>query len=422
MRTFWCRRELLGVFASLFLSFTQRAAVQRFRSSGFPFSFLFRNRMSSTGGNAVYLRFKDPILGAEAARTITIALFAWMIYEYLITFDDEQEHFWKGSFSVSRALFFFNRYFPPCIIIASIASRQTGTHFLSQPHLFPVYSIKNPSADVCRSLIQSLFLLDLLGITVIQAILITRIWFLCPGERVVQFTLTFAFLVSLFTSLLFLSISMHELHVIVGFSESAGCHASRPSGFWRIYLPSLILHTGLYIMTIRQAITNTRVSKQMNLRSRLLADGGILYFVVLCSIGLTSIGSLLKEIPQINIPAIYSPIVLSTTSVATTRIMFSLRDMFTSEVTNLEWIPSTPSSLPLSMPKSPPRVKSFRANKNATLIREDSKSRLNKSYTPIWINYHRDKMHYGHHSQTGVYVAKDMFHGLEDAEKGGHRL
>ncbi|KAF8204066.1 hypothetical protein BJ912DRAFT_225371 [Pholiota molesta] len=193
--------------------------------------------------------------------------------------------------------------------------------------------------------------LNSVAIGVIQAILITRVWFLFPGEKPVQFALIFFFMISLSASAVFLSLSLHELSAfnfpvqIANKYNIVGCHAARPSAFWRVYLPFLILHTGLYAMTAYHAITNWDNWHQVNLRRRLLRDGGIFYLVVFFTVGFGSIGSFFTRIPQINIPAIFSPIILSITSIATNRIMFSLRDITANAESSLEWSPihSVPS-------------------------------------------------------------------------------
>ncbi|KAF4611830.1 hypothetical protein D9613_004283 [Agrocybe pediades] len=52
------------------------------------------------------------LVGGIISQYLTVACFALIVYEYLVTLDEEVKHFWKGPFSISRALFFFNRYFP----------------------------------------------------------------------------------------------------------------------------------------------------------------------------------------------------------------------------------------------------------------------------------------------------------------------
>ncbi|KAF8971772.1 hypothetical protein BDZ97DRAFT_2054495 [Flammula alnicola] len=273
----------------------------------------------------------DSLVGAEVARVLSIAIFALTVYDYAITIDDEIFYFWTGPFSISHCLFFFNRYVPASII--------------------------------------------LLAIIAFTAILITRVWFLFPGEKVIQFGLLFSFIISLSISFIFVYVSADQLTVLPAEGILVpGCLAHRPSSFWRIYLPSLVLHTGLYILTAYQAVTNRDCWKQANLRKQLLRDGGIFYLIVLCmssdpsslphlynvgrsstlgSVGLTSIGSFLTQFPIINTPAVFSPIVLATTSIATNRVMFSLRAITTNVGSSFEWLPMENPSLSVILDRHP---------------------------------------------------------------------
>ncbi|PPR03802.1 hypothetical protein CVT24_007482 [Panaeolus cyanescens] len=240
----------------------------------------------------------EKIIGADAARSVTFALMALTVYEYFITLDEERELFWTGPFSVSHALFFFNRYFPPIVVM-------------------------------CKGAVQITFLLSIIGIGAIKAILLIRVWFLFPGNKAVRSFLVLAFLTSLVTTFILLYDSVNRVQILTPLkgdtSRIIGCRTKRPPQFWRIYLPTLILHTCLYVMTVYQALSDAETRKRKELCKCLLRDGGMFYFIVMCSVGFTSIGSFLVGSPRINIPAIFSPIVLSTTSLATTRIMFSLR-------------------------------------------------------------------------------------------------
>ncbi|KAJ8701828.1 hypothetical protein PTI98_000579 [Pleurotus ostreatus] len=54
--------------------------------------------------------YRDPLIlqsleGAEAARLLTIATFALLVYEWFITLDSEIQCFWRGGWSKSRMLF-----------------------------------------------------------------------------------------------------------------------------------------------------------------------------------------------------------------------------------------------------------------------------------------------------------------------------
>ncbi|KAF5384930.1 hypothetical protein D9615_000989 [Tricholomella constricta] len=259
--------------------------------------------------------------GAEVARIMSIACFSLAVYEYMITLDEEMKYFWTGKWTISRVLFLTNRYLSIIIMMITIVC----------------FSIPDPSPNHFNSssAIQAEFLLNLVAISVIQGILVARIWYLFQGSRRVQIGVIVGFVVSLVLSLVFLYLSAHTIRVLK-FADlvqnlpglrNEGCKASRPPNFWRIYVPSLVLHTILYILTAVRALRNRRLLKNAPVLKRLLRDGGFFYFVVFVSVNLTAIGSLLKNHPKVNIPAIYSHFLLTTTSIAVSRVMLSIQSL-----------------------------------------------------------------------------------------------
>ncbi|TFK42158.1 hypothetical protein BDQ12DRAFT_625122 [Crucibulum laeve] len=262
--------------------------------------------------------------GAEVAKVLSIALFGLIIYEYLITLDDEIEYFWRASLSPAGFLFLFNRYMPACIALLIVIA----------------FSLPNPSDAVCQSSTQLTLLLTVAAISVIQGILITKIWYLFSANRSIKIILITAFIVSLGTTLAFLYMSTNEIQVIKVnyFPHLTGCRVSRPPSFWRIYIPSLILHTGLYALTAYWALTSRKCRDRHPLIKRLLQDGGCFYFIVFFSVGFTSIGSFLVDNPYINVPAIYSPIVLSTSSIAVNRLLLGIRSLSEDLGDEIQWL------------------------------------------------------------------------------------
>jgi hypothetical protein len=142
--------------------------------------------------------YRDSLLGFEAAKCLTVGLFALMLYEYVITLDDEVKHFWKRPFKITHYLFLFNRYFPILIVMMDIL----------------LLFILNPSLDFCRISIPIILFLTLLSTGIIQAILITRVWFLYPGATILRFIVVFTFVITKSMALAFLYISANQHHRI----------------------------------------------------------------------------------------------------------------------------------------------------------------------------------------------------------------
>ncbi|KAJ4467344.1 hypothetical protein C8R41DRAFT_52496 [Lentinula lateritia] len=70
--------------------------------------------------------------GSEIARIVNIACLALSVYEWSITLDQEIEYFWTGKWTISRILFFLNRYIPPFLVMLGLIE----------------FSIPNPSNEL----------------------------------------------------------------------------------------------------------------------------------------------------------------------------------------------------------------------------------------------------------------------------------
>ncbi|KAH0591441.1 hypothetical protein H2248_001518 [Termitomyces sp. 'cryptogamus'] len=177
----------------------------------------------------------------------------------------------------------------------------------------------------------------------VSGILVIRIWYLFQSNRPAQISIIIGFLISVLLSLVFFYLSLNRLEILslaLLFPKlrNEGCKAARPPNFWHMYLPSLVLHTIMYIMTGIRALRNRRFLTNAPILKRLLRDGGLFYFVVLISVGLTAIGSMLEQYPLINIPSIYSFFLLTTTSVAMSRLMFSIHSLADKLGSNSAWL------------------------------------------------------------------------------------
>ncbi|KAJ7508373.1 hypothetical protein B0H11DRAFT_1964590 [Mycena galericulata] len=282
----------------------------------------------------------DDLQGAETARIILIALFSLTVYEWVITLDDEvkmlfsrtssslnmhqMKYFWTGSWGMSRILFLVNRYFPPAISVLALVC----------------FSLPNPSFNFCKRGIQTLFVISIVALGVVQAMLVVRVWYLFSQSRSTRLAMIAAFAATNILSLYFAIHAGIELDITENLTNLhiRGCRANRPAKFWRLYLPSLVLHTLLYCMTAFRALRNRRVFKEAPILKRLVRDGGFFYFVVFISILFTAIGSFLQQYPLINVPAIYSNFTVATTSIAASRVMLSIHSLAAKLGSDSAWL------------------------------------------------------------------------------------
>ncbi|KAK0224739.1 hypothetical protein EDD85DRAFT_859002 [Armillaria nabsnona] len=280
----------------------------------------------SSSSSAILASFE----GAETTRIVSIAFFSLFVYEWLITFDEEVVYFWHGRWTISRLLFLANRYF---------------ALFILSFHM-TVLSLPQPSGKFCIPALEFLFVGNITAIGIVQAILVLRVWYLFSNSKNIRLVTVFAFIISLSTSMLFSIVAARKVKTLqTGIPlptfihyEVRGCLVSRPPMFWRIYLPSLCLHTLLYILTAFRGLQNRRMLNQAPVMKRLLRDGGLFFFVVFVSVGFTSIGSFFDKYPQLNIVVMYSNFLVAVTSMAVSRVMFSIHSLAAHLGSDTTWL------------------------------------------------------------------------------------
>jgi len=262
--------------------------------------------------------------GAENARVILIALFSLTVYEWVITFDEELKYFWTGPWGMSRILFLVNRYLSPAISVLALVC----------------FSLPNPSPQFCKRSIQAIFVISIVALGVVQAMLAVRVWYLFAQSRSTRVAISAAFTITNIVSLYFAILAGIELQVTPTLTNLHihGCRATRPTRFWRLYLPSLVLHTIFYCLTAFRALKNRRIFKEAPVLKRLVRDGGFFYFVVFISVLFTAIGSFSQQYPSINIPAIFSNFSVVTTSLAATRVMLSIHSLAAKLGSDSAWL------------------------------------------------------------------------------------
>ncbi|KAF5337743.1 hypothetical protein D9758_016035 [Tetrapyrgos nigripes] len=200
---------------------------------------------------------------------------------------------------------------------------------------------QNPTAEVCHKSIQFLFVMNVIALAAVQAMLILRVWYLFSDQKWIQYSMILCFVACNVLSLYFTIMASQNLKLLNGTIFDLGkhgCRASRPPNFYRMFMPSLGLHTMLYALTAIRALRNRQIFSHAPVLKRLIRDGGLFFFVVFATVTFTAVGSFLTQLPRINITVIYSNYLLSLTSIAMSRIMFSIHSLASNLGSSTEWL------------------------------------------------------------------------------------
>lgn len=123
--------------------------------------------------------------------------------------------------------------------------------------------------------------------------LVLRVCHLFSYNQLIQGTTVLCFSASVITSSYFMYQATKDLQIISSKSSVSipeilsklhlaidGCQTARPKRYWRIFLPALILHTLLYVLTAFRALRNRQFLKDAPILKRLLRDGGFFFATV----------------------------------------------------------------------------------------------------------------------------------------------
>ncbi|RPD64779.1 hypothetical protein L227DRAFT_591105 [Lentinus tigrinus ALCF2SS1-6] len=249
----------------------------------------------------------------ERARYLSIACTCVLAYDFMLTFGDEVRYFWNSPWSLSRGLFFLNRYIPPCVMAVCLVA-----------FLAPGLSVQR-----CSKLIHGNFLATILAIAVIQAIIVLRICLVYARNRLVQSLVVGSFVVCSIITVTLFGTLWHDLDPIaidVPGLKINSCTTPPSREIWKLYVPNLVLHTILYLATTVPVLKLRAIGKQSQLLNRLARDGGIFYFVVFASALFSTLGALSSDM-YISVPAIYSDLLLALSAASISRLMLGIRSL-----------------------------------------------------------------------------------------------
>lgn len=276
------------------------------------------------------------LAAALDVRYSSMAALSLLVYDYFLTLDNEIRFFWAGPWRTSRVLFLINRYSTPLSVAA----------------LITCISIEEPSAIFCYRAYIGLFAWWFTLVSVVQAILVIRVWYLFRrAPRLRRFVIMlFVATVLVSAGLLanyFKGIRPWEMTISAVMKDGVpfrqrGCPGPGPPSpppVWPFLAPSLVLHTVLYLLTTYVALTSEDMMKTA-LSRRMVRDGGLFYLVVFITSVFTICASALATPTGIRLRhvATLSQLPFTILSISIGRVMLSIRTLAANTPTPDDWI------------------------------------------------------------------------------------
>ncbi|KLO13234.1 hypothetical protein SCHPADRAFT_890212 [Schizopora paradoxa] len=300
--------------------------------------------MSATGLDPAQLN--ETSLGFLTTKQLALSSLALLIYDHCICLSQEVEYFWYGDWNLTRTLYFLNRYIPPWVFLCPPGSKFFTTRILRRNNVMKTNSSRD-SRSICNSELRSRTITSILirhpscthairttssfvviGMIVVEAVLVIRVYYLWSHNGLVQRFVVIGFVSLAAVALGFAANAISALSGINlpdGFGP--GCFNSGKGLYWPIFLPTFIIQTFLFAFTLLRIVGPLRSGQSSSFVKLLLRDGGYFYLVVILSVGYTGIGSLELSHPLVSTPALLSNSLLAIHSVCASHLILSVQSL-----------------------------------------------------------------------------------------------
>ncbi|KAL5499237.1 hypothetical protein ACEPAH_1755 [Sanghuangporus vaninii] len=283
----------------------------------------------------------------QSTKYLAVACFALLVYDYFLTLEQEVKLFWRAKFTITRNLFFLNRYLPPINFLCYNAAVSTAT--------FTVFELIIMQAILVarvvhlwtwkQSIQQGVFGFFLFCIVVVSVVfgfvMEDTDSIVLPGAQIADKLMAKqkARLIDLFSAplrgcfdistgpnaRLYWAMLVPTFVKRICYTSRYGmidtCFLSKPRP-WKICLAVLVVLT-----VIRVAGPLQKSDYKNKLLKCLMRDGCIFYFCVCVSVGFGVVGSAMWNHPRVSFPAIFSGFLPVILSICASRLLFNLHEL-----------------------------------------------------------------------------------------------
>ncbi|KAH7886421.1 hypothetical protein F5I97DRAFT_1277573 [Phlebopus sp. FC_14] len=246
-----------------------------------------------------------------------------VLYDHLITFDQEIDFFWSEKWNVSSLLYMASRYLADTEVLLLLAIYAAGPTFaVSSSHISAVFEYSSEMRS-CKRLEVVVVAVAGLAMLVNQAVICLRVWYLFAHNKVIRVVVTVIYIVCMtaIVTLLFTSLGVSPVPW-----TSCG-RLNHIKTYWHIYLPAVLLHSVLYIFTVCRTVGNMSWRGLRGTAEHFVAEGGPMYLVATCALLYSFIGATFTKDPQAYMPAAQSYFPNSLVAIAVCHAMLSIRTL-----------------------------------------------------------------------------------------------
>ncbi|KAJ6502759.1 hypothetical protein C8R47DRAFT_1106705, partial [Mycena vitilis] len=246
-------------------------------------------------------------------RYVSAAGLVVLLYDHLVTFDDEVEYIWKASAGLEKTLFLLLRYIVPLFVTAQTVTRSGLSVITMSDHVCKVWMSFSTFAGWLSILISNLLVLQ-------------RIWTTLPrGHPLISWSLAFFVVMQLAGLGVTTWIVMNMIPVLVFEPNVHLCTFSTKPSVFGLWVPGLVFEVVIFITVCWNTLDRPRAlgPESDSHITRMLLRDGLIYFVILTVLRVAN--TLIAVLAPISLLFVILFFIWAATTVTTTRLIINSR-------------------------------------------------------------------------------------------------
>ncbi|KAG2053364.1 hypothetical protein BDR06DRAFT_956696 [Suillus hirtellus] len=238
----------------------------------------------------------------SASTGLALTSFTLIVYDHAITLDQEITFFWSGSWSASRALYLSIRYLA----------------------LIQAWYEKN-------LIFIAGYVISFLVLILCQCVVTLRVWHLFFRSCLIRWLAVTVFVICAAGTVIVGSVEFDTIKSALNVMLTAEIPTQSPPFVFSMYLPSLVVHTVMLLLTMYRFRVSPKVLQQRGIVHRFVKEGILMYTFAAGSLLYEIIGLSMTEPKEITVT-------VATTAVSVCRAMLSVRSLAATYHVDPAWL------------------------------------------------------------------------------------